>query len=167
MLWTRRAALLAPLGLAACATEVEAPPVSGARLAAARLDPAEAASWLNRYRAASGLAAVRLDAQLTALAQAQADAMAAADKISHDLNGRFAARLAAAGLRAAEAGENVCAGYFSTAEAMAAWRRSPEHDANLRLRTATRFGVALAKNARSGWGAFWAMAIASPPPDAS
>jgi uncharacterized protein YkwD len=167
MLWTRRAALLAPLGLAACATEVEPPPVSQARLDAVRLDPAEAAAWLNAYRARSGLAAVRLDAQLTALAQAQADAMAAADKVSHDLNGGFASRLAAAGLRAGEAGENVCAGYFSTAEAMAAWRRSPEHDVNLRLRSATRFGIGLAKSPRSGWGAFWAMAIASPPPDAS
>ncbi|MDE3176882.1 MAG: CAP domain-containing protein [Pseudomonadota bacterium] len=165
MLWSRRAALLAPLGLAACATEiVEPPPPSRAKLDAVRLDPAEALGWLNAYRAQSGLAPVRLDAELTALAQAQADAMASADKISHDVQGAFAARLAASGVRAGEAGENVCAGYFSTVQAMQAWRRSPEHDVNLRLRSATRFGVALAKNPRSGWGAFWAMAIASPPP---
>jgi uncharacterized protein YkwD len=167
MMLTRRAALLAPLGLAACATEVEPPPVSQARLAAVRLDLAEAASWLNNYRAKSGLPPLRLDAQLIALAQRQADAMAAADKVSHDVNGGFSARLAAAGLRAGEAGENVCAGYFSTSEAMAAWARSPEHDVNLRLRSATRFGIALAKSPRSGWGAFWAMAVASPPPGAS
>ncbi len=167
MLWTRRAALLAPLGLAACATEVEPPPIAPARLGAVRLDASEAASWLNAYRAQTGLPPVRLDPQLTAAAQAQADAMAAADKVSHDLNGGFASRLAAAGVRAGEAGENICAGYFSTMEAMAAWRRSSEHDVNLRLRPATRFGIALAKNPRSHWGAFWAMAIASPPPDAS
>jgi uncharacterized protein YkwD len=70
-------------------------------------------------------------------------------------------------VRVGEAGENVCAGYYSTSAAMEAWRRSPEHDVNLRLRAATRFGVGLAKNPRSQWGAFWAMAIASPPPDAS
>ena len=59
----------------------------------------------------------------------------------------------------------MCAGYYSTEEAMAAWRASPEHDANLRMRSATRFGIALAKNSHSRWGAFWAMAIASPPPE--
>jgi uncharacterized protein YkwD len=129
-----------------------------------RLDPAEAAATLNAYRAQAGLGPVRLDPDLTALAQNQADAMAAADRMAHDVKGGFASRLATAGLRAGEAGENLCAGYFSTAEAMRAWERSPEHDANLRLPAATRFGIALAKNPASGLGAFWAMAIASPPP---
>jgi uncharacterized protein YkwD len=163
---TRRAALMLPLWLAGCAGEIVAPRVSRRRLDAVRLDAGEATAWLNAYRARLGLAPVRLDAQLTALAQAQADAMAAADKASHDVKGSFAVRLAASGVRAGEAGENVCAGYFSTADAMAAWRASPEHDVNLRLRSATRFGVALAKNPLSSWGAFWAMAIASPPPPA-
>ena len=163
--WTRRAALGLPLLLAACASDiVEPPPPSARALDAVRLDPVEALDWLNAYRAKSGLVPVALDAQLTALAQAQADAMALANKVSHDVEGRFASRLAAANLHAGEAGENVCAGYFSTAQAMEAWRRSPEHDVNLRLRSATRFGVALAKNPRSGWGVFWAMAITSPPP---
>ena len=121
---------------------------------------------LNAYRAAAGLGPVALDPQLIALAQAQADAMAAADQVSHNLNGGFAVRLAASGVRAGEAGENLCAGYYSTAEALAAWRASPEHDVNLRMRSASRFGVALAKNPRSSWGAFWAMAIASPAPPA-
>jgi uncharacterized protein YkwD len=157
--------LALPLWLAACASEIVEPtPISRAKLDAVRLDREQAAAWLNAYRAKSGLGPIHLDPQLTALAQAQADAMAAADKVSHDINGHFAVRLAAAGVRAGEAGENVCAGYFSTAEAMEAWRNSPEHDVNLRLRPATRFGVALAKNPRSPWGAFWAMAVASPPP---
>jgi uncharacterized protein YkwD len=164
-LWTRRAALAAPLFLAACASEVvEAPPPDRRALEAARADPVRASAWLNAYRAEAGLAAVRLDAQLTSLAQAQADAMAATDHMSHDVAGAFSTRLAAAGVRAGEAGENICAGYYSTDEAMAAWRASPEHDANLRLAAAARFGIALAKNPRSRWGAFWAMAIASPPP---
>ncbi len=161
---TRRVALAVPLVLAACASQVfEPPPPTRRKLDAVRLDAAEAATWLNAYRAKSGLGPVRLDPQLTALAQAQADAMAAADRVSHDLNGRFAVRLAASGVHASEAGENVCAGYFSTQDAMAAWAASPEHDVNLRMRSATRFGIALAKNPRSPWGAFWAMAIASPP----
>jgi uncharacterized protein YkwD len=163
---TRRAALLAPLWLAGCATEIVGPPPPRRKLDAVRLDAAEALAWLNAYRAQSGLGSVRLDPALTALAQAQADAMAAADKVSHDVKGSFAYRLAVSGVRAGEAGENVCAGYFSTADAMAAWRASPEHDVNLRLKSATRFGIALAKNPRSPWGAFWAMAVASQAPPA-
>ncbi len=161
---TRRAALLLPLAIAGCAQEIPAPLVSRRKLDAVRLDAAEAVAWLNAYRARQGLGPVRIDPALTALAQAQAEAMAAADRVSHDVKGPFAFRLASAGVRAGEAGENVCAGYFSTDDAMAAWRASPEHDVNLRLRSATRFGIALAKNPRSPWGAFWAMAIASPPP---
>jgi uncharacterized protein YkwD len=163
---TRRAIFAAPLLLSACASEiVEAPRGRSLRaLESARADPAQAREWLNAYRAKAGLSAVRLDADLTAIAQEQANAMAAADRMAHDVNGNFASRLAAAGVRVTEAGENICAGYYSTEEAMIAWRASPEHDANLRMRSATRFGIALAKNLHSQWGAYWAMAIASPPP---
>ena len=162
MILSRRAALLLPLGLAACATDAPAPSLAPGKLDSARLDPGAARSWLNDYRRRAGLGPVRLDPALNALAQGQAEAMAAADKVSHDVAGSFAARLAAAGLRPTEAGENVCAGYFSTAEALEAWRRSPEHDLNLKLKTGARFGIGLAKTPASRWGAFWAMAIAAP-----
>ena len=165
---SRRAILILPLFLAACASEVvEGPPPSRQLLDAVRLDPAEAVRWLNAYRAGAGLGAVRLDDEFGALAQAQADAMAAADHMSHDVNGNFASRLASAGVRVGEAGENVCAGYYSTDEAMAAWRASPEHDANLRMASARRFGIGLGKNPKSRYGAFWAMAIGSPAPEAA
>jgi uncharacterized protein YkwD len=157
---TRRAALFAPLFLASCASEPPAPPVAPRDLAAARLDRAAALAWLNAYRAKAGLGAVSLDPDLNTLAEKQAQAMADADRLSHDVNGGFSARLAAAGLRVREAGENVCAGYFSTEAAMQSWAASPEHDANLRLKAVTRFGIALAKNPTSRYGAFWAMAIA-------
>ncbi len=161
----RREALLAPLFLAplflvSCASEPPAPPVSARLLDAARLDRAAALAWLNVYRAKAGLGAVTLDPELNALAERQAQAMADADRLSHDVNGGFSIRLAAAGLRVREAGENVCAGYFSTEAAMQSWAASPEHDANLRLKGVTRFGIALAKNPRSPFGAFWAMTVA-------
>ena len=157
--------LFLPLWLAGCASEIAEPPrVTRRALEAVRLDPAEATAMVNAYRAQAGLGEVRLDPELAAVAQAQADAMAAEDRMSHDVKAGFATRLAAAGVRAGEAGENICAGYYSTADAIAAWRHSPEHDANLRLPAATRFGIALAKNSQSRWGAFWAMAIASPAP---
>ena len=158
---TRRAALFGPLFLASCASEPPVSPVSRRALDAARLDRTAALAWLNAYRAKAGLGAVALDPELNALAERQAQAMADADRLSHDVNGSFSSRLAASRLRVREAGENVCAGYFSTEAAMQSWADSPEHDANLRLKSATRFGLALAKNPASRWGAFWAMAVAS------
>ncbi|HME85664.1 MAG TPA: CAP domain-containing protein [Roseiarcus sp.] len=160
------AGLMAP-ALAACASE---PPESrlvhahSARaIAAVRLDPAAAAAELNAYRANRGLTPVRLDPALTAVAERQANPMAAADAISHDVGGSFASRLAGSGIVGTEAGENVGAGYLSLDEAMASWRGSPGHDANLLMAGATRFGVAIAKNPDSQYGVYWAMEVASEP----
>ena len=153
------------LALAACASE---PPEtrlvrahSARAIAAVRLDPAAAAAELNGYRATRGLASVRLDPALIAVAERQAKAMAAADAISHDVAGSFASRLAGSGIVGTEAGENVGAGYMSLDEAMASWRGSPGHDANLLMAGATRFGVAIAKNPDSQYGIYWAMEVAS------
>jgi uncharacterized protein YkwD len=158
---------LMAVALAACTSE---PPESrlvrahSARaIAAVRLDPAAAAAEFNAYRASRGLASVRLDPALTAVAERQAKAMAAADAISHDVAGSFASRLAGSGIVGSEAGENVGAGYMSLDEAMAGWRGSPGHDANLLMPGATRFGVAIAKDADSQYGIYWAMEVASEP----
>jgi hypothetical protein len=58
-------------------------------IAAVHVDPAAAAAMLTAYRAAHGLGAVRLDPALTAMAQRQADAMVAANELSHDVAGSF------------------------------------------------------------------------------
>lgn len=113
---------LAPLALAllvaACASEPRrATPLDQRgveRLAAVRVDPVAATRILNGYRAGRGLSPVRLDPALTAMAQRQADAMAAANALSHDAGGSFQARVHAAGLDAARAAENLGAGYYST-----------------------------------------------------
>jgi hypothetical protein len=94
LLITRRAALFAPLFLASCASEPPAPSVAPRDLAAARLDRAAALAWLNAYRAKAGLGAVSLDPDLNAHAEKQAQAMADAERLSHDVNGGFSARLA-------------------------------------------------------------------------
>ena len=51
------------------------------------------------------------------------------------------------------------AGYMSFDEALAGWRASAGHDANLLMASATRFGVALAKNPSDAYGAYWAMEV--------
>jgi uncharacterized protein YkwD len=165
----RSAGLMATaLLLASCAG---APPRTGPvsqrtveRLAAVRVDAAGATRILNAYRADRGLGPVRLDPALTAMAQRQADAMVAANTLSHDAGGSFRARVHAAGLDAARAAENLGAGYYSTEEAFTGWRNSAGHDANLRMAEATRFGIALAKDARTQYGAWWALVIAGDPP---
>ena len=155
------------LALAGCASAPEPPPLrapSAAALAAVRLDPAAATAEINAYRASRGLTPVKLDSALAAMAQHQADAMAATGSVSHDIAGGFPDRLASSGIDAAAAGENLGAGYMSFAEALAGWRASTGHDANLLMAGATRFGVALAKNPGAGYATFWAMEVAAEPP---
>ena len=160
-------AVLAALALGACGGEARRAGPIDARLqrslASVSLNPASAAAMLTAYRQSRGLGPVRLDPALNAMARRQANAMAAANEMSHNVDGSFSARLAAAGLRTSEAGENVGEGYFSTAEAMKGWEESPEHNANLLLPKATRFGVALAKDARTSYGTYWAMVVAAEP----
>jgi uncharacterized protein YkwD len=156
------------LALVACSREPPeqrlTAPRSAAALAAVRLDPAAATERLNAYRASRGLKPVRLDPALTAMAERQAKAMAAGDSLSHDVAGGFASRLVASGIEAKEAGENLSGGYMSLDEAMAGWRHSSEHDANLLIAGATRFGIAIARNPASAYGVYWAMDLAADPP---
>ena len=162
--------LAAALALAGCAAEPPMPRLaqrSAQAIAAVRLDPAAVASALNAYRASKGLKPVRLEPALIAMAERQAQAMAAGAQVSHDVAGAFPARLAASGVDAAAAGENLGAGYMSFEEALAGWRASPGHDANLLMAEATRFGVALAKNPDASYGTFWAMEMAAEPPAAA
>ena len=134
---------IAALALAGCARE----PLESA------VDP----------RVAREVAAVRLDAELTAMAQHQADEMAAHGELSNNVAGPFATRLVQAQVAAEEAGENLGAGYYSLSDAMAGWKGSAEHNANMLRPDFTRIGVAIAKNAHSHWGVFWAMEFAGEP----
>ncbi|SFI33640.1 Cysteine-rich secretory protein family protein [Bosea sp. OK403] len=133
------------------------------RLAAVKLDTAAATRIFNAYRASQGLGPVRLDPTLTAMAQHQANAMAAANMLSHDAGGSFVSRVHGAGLNAGRTAENVGGGYYSTEEAFAGWKASSGHDINLRMPEATRFGIALAKAPQTQYGAWWALEIAGEP----
>jgi uncharacterized protein YkwD len=149
--------------LAACAMEPPSPIDSrlARELGNVHLDPVAAESAINAYRSSRGLEPLRLDPALTAMAQRQADAMVAGDALSHTVGGPFLTRLAAAGIVATEAGENLGAGYFTLDEAMAGWRGSAEHDANLRMAGATRMGVAIAKSPHTHYGVYWALELAA------
>jgi len=153
--------------LAACAGDPrrEGPldPRMVEKVAAVSLDPAQAGRILNAYRASQGLGPVRPDPRLMAMAQRQADAMVAANALSHDAGGSFSARIHAAGVDSARAAENLGGGYFSVEEAFDGWRKSPGHDVNLRMKEATRYGIALSKDPRTSYRVWWALVIAAEP----
>ena len=151
------------LALTGCSPALEPEPrsvhvPSAATLAKVRLDPVSATAKLNAYRAEQGLSPLRLDPALTAMAERQAQAMAESGTMSHDVAGSLSSRLAASGINA-PTGENLGAGYMGFDEALAGWRASAGHNANLLMSGATRFGIALAKNPRDSCGAYWAMEV--------
>jgi hypothetical protein len=129
----------------------------------ARLDPAGAADMLSGYRHNNGLPAVTVDPALMQLAEDQARAMVARNKLSHEAAGPFTERLRRAGYRSRAAAENISAGYYTMAEAFSGWRDSPPHRANMLLKGATRMGIAAVQAPNSKYKVFWALILAAPP----
>lgn len=144
--------LAATFGLAACVGSS-----GGAVLAG--LDTGDAAVAVTRYRAANGLGPVKLDPALNRAARIQAEAMARAATMSHDIAGDFGARVRATGAWG-HAAENLGMGYASLSSAMTGWHNSTGHRKNLLLPDATRIGVASARDADRRL--YWALIIASP-----
>ena len=162
---------LAALLLAGCVAKT--PPVAatadvdvyqGLARPGARLDLAAAQALISSYRAQNGRPAVSIDPKLNAIAEAQARAMASADRLGHALPGQgdFTERLRAGGLHTAVAAENVGAGHHTLAEAFGSWRGSRSHDANMLLEGATRMGIAIAHAPRSKYKVYWALVLAAP-----
>jgi len=92
------AALTVILLLAGCASEapVETPAMYiNMADPGAKLDAAAAASMISQYRQNNGLGAVAVDPDLMRLAETQSGAMAAQNKLDHDVKGPLAKRLTA------------------------------------------------------------------------
>jgi len=166
MIAVRLAILLLLTMLSACATAYVPPaePSLYRNLAqpGAELDAAAAASMISGYRGNSGLPGLSLDPVLMRLARAQAEAMAARDKLDHNVTRSFVARLKASGYDAKRAAENIGAGYHTLAEAFSGWRDSGPHRANMLLAGATRMGIAAVYAPHSKYKVFWALILAQP-----
>jgi uncharacterized protein YkwD len=162
------ARLLAILGLAVlCGCAADRPPPAGEpsmyvsmATADAELDASAAASMISGYRANNGLTAVTIDPELMKLADAQARAMAAHDKMDHNVIQDFGERLKGAGYKSTVAAENIGAGYHTLAEAFSGWRDSPPHRRNMLLEGASRIGIAAAYSPKSKYRVFWALILA-------
>jgi uncharacterized protein YkwD len=128
----------------------------------AAVDAAVAQSMISGYRSNNGLGPVVVDSDLMRLAGEQARAMAARDKMDHDVGHPFHERMRKAGVGGSVAVENVGAGYHTLAEAFSGWRDSPPHRANMLNRGVTRMGIATAYAPASKYKVFWALILAGP-----
>jgi uncharacterized protein YkwD len=165
-----RAALsmLAAGMVVACSSDRD-PPTSGEptfyrsmAVSGAKVDAAAAASMISGYRKNNGLGAVTVESRLMKMAAEQAQAMAARDRLDHDVGRSFRQRIANSGYDAKSAYENIGAGYHTLAEAFSGWRGSSGHRANMLQSSVTQIGIAAAYSPRSKYKVFWALVLASP-----
>ena len=164
------AAALALGGLAACSGFSDREPPAGQpsfyrSMAASgvQLDAGAAASMISGYRKNNGLTTVELEPALMKLAEEQARAMAARDKMDHNVTGRaFNTRVKSSGYDAKFAVENIGAGYHTLAEAFSGWRDSPGHRANMLKGGATHMGIAAVYAPKSKYKVFWSLVLAAP-----
>ncbi|MCW5713540.1 MAG: CAP domain-containing protein [Bauldia sp.] len=151
--------LVALLALGACVgprVDLSRPPASGP----VAVDAAAAARMVSAVRAQHGLGPVSVDPDLNRLAQQQANAMAAAGVVGHDILAGFSSRMGGRYLLAAE---NLGAGYVSLEHGMEAWTASRPHLRNLLRPDIVSIGIASAYSASSPYRNFFAMILAGPP----
>ncbi len=160
-------ALIVALGLAACGTVYQPsqePPLTRSLVpAGAQVDAGAAASMFSEYRALNGRGPLAVDPVLQAMALEQARAMAARQKVGHDVGiGALDVRAGRAGYAFDNIAENVAAGYHSLGEAFSGWRDSSGHRRNMLMAEATHMGIAVAQAPGSKYRVYWAMVVAKP-----
>ena len=157
------------LVLGACASAPEpvvvssaGPPAFYRSLAAtdAAVDADAARDMISLYRRNHGLGPVEIDPALERAALAQSRAMAAANKLDHEVRGPLTARLDAAGANTGLAVENVSAGYHTLAEAFSGWRDSAPHNRNMLEKGVRRMGIATAYAPGTRYKVFWTLVMA-------
>jgi S1-C subfamily serine protease len=116
------------------------------------------AEIISQYRHEHGLSAVKIDPELTKVAERQAKAMADSGIMDHDVAGSFASRIA--GAHTGLAAENFAAGTKTWIETFCMWQASPGHNANLLQLKADSIGIAVARNDQTRYKTFWALVIA-------
>jgi hypothetical protein len=163
-----RRATIAFIGLfllAGCGADIKVPDQPAMYLDMARpgaqLDPVAAAIMISQYRQNNGLGAVVVDPELIKLAEQQSQAMAARNKMDHNVKASLEKRMGASGYPATLAVENISAGYHTLAEAFSGWRDSPPHKANMLKSGVTKLGIAAAYAPNTKYKVFWTLILAS------
>jgi uncharacterized protein YkwD len=109
---------------------------------------------ISAFRHQHGEDSVFISADLTHIAQEQANAMAIRDVLDHNALAPFSSRIGRSGY--SRAAENIAYGYDDFASTLKQWINSGAHRANLLLHGAKWIGVAHAQN---GHRIYWAMVI--------
>ena len=163
--WMRAAAIVVTLLLGGCAADntVTEQPAMYVNMAepGARLDAQAAASMISLYRQNNGLSTVVIDPDLMRVAETQSQAMAAKNKMDHDVRAPLPKRLSEAGYPATLAVENISAGYHTMAEAFSGWRDSPPHRENMLKNGVTKMGIAASYAPNTKYKVFWTLILAS------
>ena len=121
------------------------------------LDENAAREMISLYRKNNGRSEVACDPALQKAAQFQANAMAEAGRLDHNVKGGFLKRIAVTGRGKRYAVENVSAGYKSFEAALDGWRRSKLHNDNLLEPHVRRMGIATAYAPDARYKVFWAL----------
>jgi uncharacterized protein YkwD len=128
-----------------------------AMLASASARAEDITAMISQYRREHGLPAVKSDPKLSAIAERQAQAMAASGIMDHNVDGPFSRRIS--GTNLAAAAENIAAGTRTWEDTLRMWEKSPGHNRNLLTPRADLLGVAVAHNDNTRYKVYWAMVI--------
>lgn len=156
MFLAKIAAIAAVVLLSACAS-----PGSLGDSEPVAFDKGAALASINAFRAENGLSPLAADPRLMRAAEAQSAAMAAQDRMDHDVAGRLPGRVEKAGYAWSTTAENIGRGYRSYDAAMAGWIASAGHRRNLLNPAVKEVGFGAALDAEGG-RAYWTQIFAAP-----
>ncbi len=126
-----------------------------------KLDAEHARDVINKYRQASGLKPLKLNASLTDAAKNHSRDLAKWDRISHygsDGSNPWD-RVKRSGYNAKVAAENVGTGQATIDEVLKGWKESPGHNKNLLLGDVEHMGIALVQDSKTEFKTFWTLVI--------
>ncbi|HWQ14585.1 MAG TPA: CAP domain-containing protein [Roseiflexaceae bacterium] len=132
----------------------------------AGLTPAEqrVVDLTNNMRAAAGCLPLEVSPQLTAIARAHSQDMAAhgfLDHVGSDGSSPFE-RMERVGYTFSRAAENIAAGYATAESVMAGWEQSAGHRTNILNCALTEVGVGYAFDAESAYSHYWTQDFGTP-----
>jgi uncharacterized protein YkwD len=108
---------------------------------------------INDYRGRNGAGKLTLHNSLGAAAEAHSRDMAKKNYFRHSNTRKLIARHGYKNWTAY--GENIAAGQKTAKEVFAAWRKSTDHDKNMRSKNFTEIGIARAYSKNSKYGWYW------------
>lgn len=108
---------------------------------------------INDYRRRNGAGALALNDNLGAAADAHSRDMARKNYFRHSKTGQLIGRHGYTNWKTY--GENIAAGQQTAQQVFDAWRRSNDHDRNMRSKNFTEIGIGRAHGKNSKYGWYW------------